>query len=193
MSAKTGATVRKRPVGKNGNGAARPAKLTVRPAGRSDLVPLNFFFDTVLRRDYFIRRGQLEDLVEGKYHQVYVAEIDAVLVGVAITTRGSRLVNALVHPAYRGLGIGKELVAGCGAREVRAKLDMSTGDPRGFYGRLGFVPTGSRNGKGNIEVLRLPDAGAKRTAPQRAQNNDKRKVSKTTRRSASVVAAQSRE
>jgi GNAT superfamily N-acetyltransferase len=166
MRARSSATIHRRAAGKNRRGAVRPAALVVRPAGRSDLVPLNFFLDTVLRRDYFVRRGQLEELVRGSYHQVYVAEIDAVLVGVAITTRGSRLVNTLVHPAYRGLGIGKELVDCSGATEVRAKLDMSSGDPRGFYRALGFVSTGERNAKGNIEVLRRPDA-VERNASQK--------------------------
>jgi GNAT superfamily N-acetyltransferase len=132
------------------------------------LVPLSFFFDTVLRRDYFIRRGQLEDLVTGRRHRVLVAELDAVLVGAAITTRGSRLVNALVHPAYRGLGIGQALVECSGATEVRAKLDARAGDPRGFYRSLGFVATGARNGKGNIEVMRLP--GGRSRSGARARN-----------------------
>ncbi|MFQ5805336.1 MAG: GNAT family N-acetyltransferase [Phycisphaerae bacterium] len=166
MSTQSGVTVEHRAAGKNGQGVPRPAALTVRPAGRSDLVPLNFFFDTVLRRDYFVRRGQLEEILSGRYHQVYVAEIEAVLVGVAITTCGSRLVNALVHPAYRGLGIGRALVNCSGATEVRAKLDMSTGDPRRFYRALGFVSTGIRNGKGNVEVLRRPHV-VKRKASQK--------------------------
>lgn len=135
-------------------GPARAAPLTVRRAERGDLTPLGFFFDTVLRRDYFVRRGQLADILGGRHHEVYVAEIDTVLVGVAITTRGSRLVNALVHPAYRGLGIGRELVRASGATEVRAKIDMSTGDPRGFYRSLGFAGTGQRNDQGNIELMR---------------------------------------
>jgi len=137
-----------------------PVELLVRPALPSDLVPLQFFFDTTLRKDYFIRRGQLADLLAGPHHQVFVAEIDQVLVGVAVLTRGCRLVNALVHPAYRGLGIGRALVQASGASEVRAKLDMSTGDPRGFYFALGFEPTGQRNGKGNIELLRRPQKRA---------------------------------
>jgi len=134
------------------------ARLVVRAATPGDLVPLQFFFDALLRRDYFLRRGQLKEILHGPHHRVYVAEIDAVLVGAAILTAGTRLVNVLVHPAYRGLGIGRELVNGSGASELRAKLDMSSGDPRGFYESLGFAPTGRRNGKGNIELMRRPAA-----------------------------------
>jgi ribosomal protein S18 acetylase RimI-like enzyme len=138
----------------NGANVKRPASLTLRPAGPSDFEPLSFFFDTALRRDYFIRRGQLKEILDGRHHQMFVAEIESVLVGVAITTCGSRLVNALVHPGYRGLGIGRALVESSGATEVRAKLDMSTGDPAGFYRSLGFERTGQVNGKGNIELMR---------------------------------------
>ncbi|GMU80813.1 MAG: hypothetical protein AMXMBFR47_06840 [Planctomycetota bacterium] len=134
---------------------ARQAELTVRPATRRDQVPLEFFFDTALRRDYFLRRGQLAEMLSGARHRVYIAEVDRVLVGVAVTTRGARLVNALVHPAYRGLGIGRALVEATGATEVRAKIDMSTGDPRGFYRTLGFEAV-ERNTKGNIELMRRP-------------------------------------
>ncbi|MEW6199203.1 MAG: GNAT family N-acetyltransferase [Planctomycetota bacterium] len=147
----------------NGHGHRPPATLEVRPAEAGDAVPLGFFFDTVLRKDYFLRRGQLDEMLRGPHHQVYVAEIDGVLVGAAVTTRGTRLVNALVHPAYRGLGIGRALVQHSGATEVRAKLDMSSGDPRGFYAALGFAPTGQASGKGNIEVLRQTAAAERAT------------------------------
>lgn len=133
-----------------------PANLDVRAARPDDVPPLQFFFDTALRRDYFLRRGQIAEMVADRSHQVYVAELDSVLVGVAVTTGRKRLVNALVHPAYRGLGIGRALVNSTQAAEVRAKLDMSSGDPRPFYQRLGFTPTGVRNKKGNIEILKRP-------------------------------------
>jgi GNAT superfamily N-acetyltransferase len=135
--------------------AQRPARLTVRRARPSDLVPLGFFFDALLRRDYFLRRGQLQAMLASEHHEVYVAELDTILVGAAITTRGTQLVNTLVHPAYRRLGIGRALVEQSGAESVRAKLDMSAGDPRQFYEALGFEATGRRNGKGNIELLEL--------------------------------------
>lgn len=133
---------------------ATRARLNIRPALPGDLEPLSFFFDTALRRDYFLRRGQLADILSGRRHQAFIAEIDQVLVGIAILTRGRRLVNVLVHPGYRGLGIGAVLVARGKPREVRAKIDMSTGDPRAFYRRLGFESTGEKNAKGNIELLR---------------------------------------
>lgn len=138
----------------------------VRRATAPDLRPLGFFIDAVLRKDYFLRRGQLEELVNGPYHEVYVAEVDCVLVGLAIVTRGARLINALVHPAYRGLGIGKALVQASGAREVRAKLDMSSGDPRGFYESIGFSQTGAFNAKGNIAVMRRTGRRRRDAAPR---------------------------
>lgn len=155
MSVRTSTNGKRKRAGRNGTRAGQIVALNVRPVGQRDLVPLSFFFDTALRKDYFMRRGQLRDVLSDKYHQVYIAEIDSILVGVAITTRGSRLVNALVHPAYRGLGVGRELIRKCGATEVRAKIDVSSGDPRNFYKSLGFVPTGEFNEKGNIEVMRL--------------------------------------
>jgi len=150
--------------------------LSVRPAGQSDEAPLGFFFDTVLRRDYFLRRGQLRDMLKSPYHQVYVAEIDDVLVGVAITTKGTRLVNALVHPNYRGLGIGRALVEYSGATEVRAKLDMSSGDPRGFYMGMGFAAVGRAPGRPNIEIMRRTPA-----RPSAAVESNTRRATRTGR------------
>ncbi len=144
--------------------------LTIRDARETDVAPLGFFFDTLLRKDYFLRRGQLADMIRDRSHRVLIAEIDDVLVGVAILTAGARLVNALVHPAYRALGVGRAIVEASGAKEVRAKLDMSTGDPRPFYRRLGFRATGRRNLKGNIEVMRQPARTAATRKPQRDPN-----------------------
>lgn len=143
---------------------ARTARLTVRPAGLPDLVPLTFFIDAVLRKDYFLRRGQLEAMLRDRYHEILIAELDTILVGVAITTRGTHLVNLLVHPAYRKLGIGRCLIERSEAQSVSVKLDMSSGNPRAFYEALGFESTGQRNRKGNIESMRL--VAARRSGPE---------------------------
>lgn len=154
-------------------GAGR-VELMVRPAQANDAGPLRFFFDTLLRKDYFLRRGQLDDMLASPRHRVYVAEIDCVLVGAAITTCGTRLVNALVHPAYRGLGIGRALVHASGATEVRAKVNMSGGDPRPFYRALGFRATGEASGNENIAVMRRAGGGERRSAGGGARSADLR-------------------
>jgi ribosomal protein S18 acetylase RimI-like enzyme len=138
------------------------AALTIRPALTTDETPLQFFLDTALRRDYFVRRGQLAEMLRSNRHTVFIAELDQVLVGVAILTRGSTLVNVLVHPACRGLGIGQALVAQSGAERVRAKLDMSSGDPRGFYRKLGFVEQRAETGKHNVALLKRSATRASR-------------------------------
>lgn len=160
--------------------AERAGELFVRRALRSDQRPLEFFFDTALRKDYFVRRGQLAEILTGRNHRVYVAELDAVLVGVAILTKGARLVNALVHPAYRGLGIGRALIEQSGAREVRAKIDMSTGDSRGFYRALGFAPTGRFNARQNVELMRKPVQSGNGRTPS-AQPASRRRANGKTR------------
>lgn len=153
--------------------AARPAaRLTVRAATEGDLVPLSFFFDAILRRDYFLRRGQLREIVCGQRHRAFVAEIEGVLVGVAIVSAGARLINVLVHPAYRGLGIGRTLVSASGATEVRVKRDMSTGDPREFYRSLGFVETGSDSSKDNVARMQMARVGEATAAPAGAERAD---------------------
>ncbi len=139
---------------------AGPFNLTVRPALASDEVPLQFFFDAMLRNDYFLRRGQLREMLRGRYHQVWVAEIDTILVGVAVTTHGTRLVNVLVHPGYRGLGIGRALVGQSGADEVRVKLNGHNGDPRRFYEKLGFSAVEGGSAKEHIRIMRrTPQTG----------------------------------
>jgi ribosomal protein S18 acetylase RimI-like enzyme len=175
--------------GTNGNGRSagnvganvKPALLTVRPARLPDLVPLSFFIDAVLRKDYFLRRGQLESMLRDRYHEILIAELDTVLVGVAITTRGTHLVNLLVHPAYRKLGIGRCLIERSEAQSVSVKLDMSSGNPRAFYEALGFESTGQRNRKGNIERMRLvartrggPDANGRTSTAVEQKPVDKR-------------------
>ncbi len=147
----------------DGASARRPVALTLRRAHLGDLRALQFFFDAFMRKDYFLRSGQLREILRGRYHQVYIAEIDCVLVGIAITTRGSRLINALVHPAYRGLGIGRTLIEASGAREARVKTNMSSGNPSWFYHRLGFrvVNEGcgetGRLAKPHILTMRRPE------------------------------------
>lgn len=124
----------------------------IRRAGPGDFDALRFFCDCILRRDYFIRAGQLEEILSGDRHEAWLVGEGIALVAFAILSRGSRLVNVLVHPSWRGMGLGEALVNASGATSVRVKLDMRSGDPEGFYRRIGFGHVIGRNAKGNIVV-----------------------------------------
>ncbi len=135
-------------------------QISIRAAEPSDATALEFFFDTMLRKDYFLKRGQLRSMIQDGAHRVLIAEAARVLVGVAVLTAGTRLVNVLVHPAYRGLHIGKALLEASGANEVRVKRDMSSGDPRKFYEASGYSPAGPASEQGHIELWRKDGDGA---------------------------------
>ncbi len=158
----------KSPAARPGAAPARPATLparfVLRPAQPGDEAPLQFFFDVTLRRDYFLRRGQLRDMLRGGRHRVLVAEIGGVLVGIAVTTRRATLVNLLIHPAFRGVGLGSALVDASGAQTVRVKTDMRSGDPRRFYEQLGFKAIGPAAGKPHIERMCRPRRAARNSA-----------------------------
>lgn len=115
------------------------AGLWTREATAADLPVLAEFFDVLLYRDYFFRRGHLADLLEQRNVRVQVVMEGWVLVAVAVqTTSNSSLLNLLVHPAYRGLGIGRALLAMLEPERVRVKTDASTGNAAGFYRKLGY-------------------------------------------------------
>ncbi|MBK8913591.1 MAG: GNAT family N-acetyltransferase [Phycisphaerales bacterium] len=148
-------------------------ELQIRPALPGDHVPLQFFFDTTLRRDYFMRRGQLRDMLRGGRHRVWVAELAGVLVGVAITTARARLVNLLVHPACRGIGLARALVRAASPVDARVKTDGSAGDPRGFFRSLGFVSAGATPHKPHIELMVAAPSARTAAAPAALSTNRK--------------------
>ena len=114
--------------------------LVIRRADPRDLTAVTFFVDTCLRNDYFFRTGHLQAMLASARHRVSLIILDDALVGLAITTRPATLVNLLIHPAYRGLGIGTTVLKHVNPSAVRCKTDMSTGDPGRFYAKNAFRP-----------------------------------------------------
>lgn len=127
---------------------------TIRDAVGQDFAMISTFLDKHLRRDYFITREQLQHVLGRRYHELVLAMDWDRLVGIAIMTKAARtLVNLLVDPEYRCRGIGDALLATLQVERVRAKLDVSDGDPRDFYRARGFRSSGRFNSKGNIEIM----------------------------------------
>lgn len=114
------------------------------------------FLDLYLRRDYFIPHQQLRQALRLRYHEIHLAIDGNRVLGLAIVTRGKRtLVNLLVSPCERKRGIGDALLCRARVERIRAKLDVSDGDPRSYYQRRGYRGTGEFNKKGNIEIMVL--------------------------------------
>lgn len=112
------------------------------------------FLDAELRRDYFIPRRQQAEILEGRYHIVWLALEEGHILGMAIVSKAKMtLCNLLVAAAARNRGIGDALLRKSAVSRVRAKLDVSAGDPRDFYRKRGFIGTGEFNPKGNVELL----------------------------------------
>lgn len=129
-------------------------RFEIRRAQLDDESALGEFLDSHLRKDYFVTRAQLHEILDGRYHEMVVATDSCTIVGIAIMTRSARtLVNLLVRPADRRRGIGDALLSFLQVERIRAKLDVSDGDPRDFYRNRGFRSTGRFNIKRNIEIM----------------------------------------
>ncbi len=70
-----------------------------------------------------------------------------------VTTKRRQLINLLVAACERNRGFGSALLRVSRAELIRAKIDVSAGDPTDFYCSRGYFRTGEFNKKGNIELL----------------------------------------
>ena len=126
---------------------------SIRNAVASDYGALVAFLDEFLRRDYFIRRRQLQEILGGRYHEALLAVDDERILGVAITTRRLRtLVNLLVRPCERKRGIADALLFRLRVERIRVKTNVSDGDPTGYYLKRGYRMSPERTGKPHIRI-----------------------------------------
>lgn len=119
---------------------------------------LSFWIDVHLRRDYFMPRRQLRELLSRPQSDTWVIVLRGEVIGLAVVWGELRLHNLLLDAAWRGKGIGSVVVKALGIEEVRAKTNMSMGDPTGFYQKLGFRTTEIAGKNGQIRVMGT-DAG----------------------------------
>jgi hypothetical protein len=131
----------------------------------SDCLAVEHFADAVLRDDFFFRKGHWLSLLSDSRVRLLVARIQqqgseewSEILGVVVLYADSVLHNLFLAKWCRGLGLGSAIIDAVSPTTIRAKVDMSTGDPTGFYNRLGFTHEAARSGKrGQIRILtKLP-------------------------------------
>lgn len=86
------------------------------------------------------------------------------IIGWAVVEPFGTMIHLLVDGEYRGKGIGKSMVLILQPKFVRSKSDQSSGNPIGFYEKLGYrkVATEQSRSRLDIDVVR----------PQRKPNID---------------------
>jgi len=127
----------------------------------NDVLAVEHFADSVLRDDFFFRKGHWLSLVADSRVQPFVVRVRGAgqpewseICGVVVLYADSVLHNLFLSRAWRSLGLGSAIIEAVSPSKIRAKVDMSTGDPSGFYARLGFTHEEARKGKrGQIRVL----------------------------------------
>lgn len=131
----------------------------------SDCQAVEHFADAVLRDDFFFRKGHWLSLLSDSRVQLFVVRIQqqgqttwSEILGVVVLYADSVLHNIFLARWCRGFGMGAAVINALAPEKIRAKADMSTGDPTNFYHRLGFTHEAERSGKrGQIRVLtKLP-------------------------------------
>lgn len=115
--------------------------VTYRKALKTDLDKLRDFVDTYLK-DYFLPEEILADKLDRDL-VILALNYNEDIIGIAIkSTLNHTLWNLLVHPEYRGRGIGKALVELTKPLKIRCKWNISTGNPTEFYEKLGYGKIG---------------------------------------------------
>ena len=136
---------------------SKQIRLTWQLGSLRDFEALRTFVDTYLRRDWFERAQALAAKL--RRNRVPLLGFDGpMLVCWALMSAEGVLQNLLVHPDYRGLGIGAAALELLDAQIIRSKSDQSTGDPEEFYRRAGYHDSGLIAGrKKNIRIMIRPE------------------------------------
>ena len=137
------------------------SRWTVRRAEPGDAPALAACIDAAYAR-YAARISDLPPVSEGiaeeiAQHQVWVAEIDGVIVGglVLVAFEGfMQLANVAVHPDHTGAGLGRELISlaesealAHGYRELRLTTHVEMPESIALYRHLGWEKAGEDGNK----------------------------------------------
>lgn len=74
------------------------------------------------------------------------------IVGWAVVERSDTMIHLLVASNYRGKGIGTMLLSYLSPRFIRSKLDQSSGNPIGFYEKLGYRKVATVKSRSRIDI-----------------------------------------
>lgn len=131
-------------------------EITLEKCGPEDLEPMLDRLETLLHEDYFFRRKHFAAILARENATVWAIRIDLDFAAIAIVYNGSTLQNLYVHPEHRRQGVGAAVLAALNPAIVRAKGDMSQGNPIPFYQKEGYRAVGADPAKPHIVLMSKP-------------------------------------
>lgn len=135
--------------------------------GPEDLEPMLDRLETLLHEDYFFRRKHFAAILARPQAAVFAILVEKEFAAICIIYSGSTLTNLYVHPEHKAQGVGKAVLAYFQPSVVRAKGNMSQGDPVGFYEKNGYKAVGADPAKPHIVIMEKEKAAnATPAAPQ---------------------------
>ncbi len=140
--------------------------LNFREATIDDLKAVSRFTDFWLsgRGKRLEAPGAVDDcFISTSQHKKYICKYRTLLclseleiIGWAVVEKSGTLIHLIVDGSLRGKGIGKSMMGILKPKVVRSKSDQSSGNPIGFYERLGYrkVATEQSRSRLDIDVIR---------------------------------------
>ena len=127
--------------------------LIFRPAIKDDLSKILGFTDIFLRRSWLVTRKYAFDHLNKTW---IVLDGDKLVAWFYMDGKRveQTLYNLIVHPKYRKRKIGSILIEKLSPKIIRSKTDQYTGDPTGFYKKLGYKVIKREGRKKNILIMK---------------------------------------
>jgi GNAT superfamily N-acetyltransferase len=127
--------------------------LVAHRCGPEDLEPMLDRLETLLHEDYFFRRKHFAAILARPQAAVYAILVSGEFCAIIILYNGSTLTNLYVHPEHRAQGVGQAVLSYFTPEVVRAKGNMSQGDPVPFYEKAGYKAVGADPQKPHIVIM----------------------------------------
>lgn len=106
--------------------------------------------------DCFISAGQHKKYVSR--YTTLLALRGVTLVGWAVVEPSGTMIHLLIAGNYRGQGIGKLMMHVLRPKLIRSKFDQSSGNPIGFYLKLGYTKVKRVQSRSRLDIDRLRPA-----------------------------------
>lgn len=107
--------------------------------------------------------GAVDDcFISPSQHRKYICKYrtflclrDFEVIGWAVVEPSETMIHLLVSGNYRGMGIGKQMMRLLSPKLVRSKLDQSSGNPLGFYQKLGYRKVSTEQSRSRLDIDKI--------------------------------------